>query len=200
MATQDNIIDNCDDLMLPAFAKVVNTGDLKVLGNGTDEQLGAAWDKIMDEYRSIVGKGSDTVVWRKKVQLQAVINQYNDVTKALNIYFNSDLEDDQKSELLKLLKKDKINIDPKADVKQEIERINRQLKAKETNINFRTSELKAILPEPTEKKEFDLTAQLYQLGRVLEYNYKLIAKETSLKEFALMIKEAEQRNSKNKAA
>lgn len=200
MAAQKNLIDNCEDLMLPAFAKAVNEGDLSVLGEGSAKELEAAWDKIMEEYNSILGRSNDTIVWRKRVQLQGLISRYNRVLIGVNIYFKSPLNDENKKEVLRLLAIDKININPKANKEQEIERINRQLKAIKVNIDFKTSELKAISPDNTDKKEFDVTAQLYQLEKITDAKYKIRPEETSLKLYALLVKDAERITSKSKAA
>lgn len=178
---------NIATLYMNVFADVINSGDTSILGVDDHEKV---WEQIIEDYNEIIGNKEDFIKWRKVLQLSTLKARLQRVVLGVRLYFDSPLSDENKADLISKLSKDKVKINVKADKITELNRINQQIKAMESNISFKQKEVDAFAKDEKPTK-FDAVEQLYTLERVLEGNYKLIPGETTVKEYALRVRDAE---------
>lgn len=178
---------NIATLYMNVFADVINSGDTSILGVDNHEKV---WEQIIEDYNEIIGNKEDFIKWRKVLQLSTLKARLQRVVLGVRLYFDSPLSDENKADLIGKLAKDKVKINVKADKTTELNRINQQIKAMESNISFKQKEVDAFAKEEKSTK-FDAVEQLYTLERVLEGNYKLIPEETTVKEYALRVRDAQ---------
>jgi hypothetical protein len=178
---------NIATLYMNVFADVINSGDTSLLGVEDHEKV---WEQIIEDYNEIIGNKEDFIKWRKVLQLSTLKARLQRVVLGVRLYFDSPLSDENKADLIGKLAKDKVKINVKADKTTELNRINQQIKAMESNISFKQKEVDAFAKEEKSTK-FDAVEQLYTLERVLEGSYKLIPEETTLKEYALRVRDAQ---------
>jgi hypothetical protein len=178
---------NIATLYMNVFADVINSGDTSLLGVEGHVKV---WEQIIEDYNEIIGNKEDFIKWRKVLQLSTLKARLQRVVLGVRLYFDSPLSDENKADLISKLAKDKVKINVKADKITELNRINQQIKAMESNISFKQKEVDAFAKDEKPTK-FDAVEQLYTLERVLEGNYKLTPGETTVKEYALRVRDAE---------
>lgn len=195
------IYNNCEELSIWAFYKILTEGDLNYLkidkSTEVDEkELEKAWTKIVNEYEELSGDQNQLIIWRLRLVIANLKARLQRVSIGVNLYFKSPLSDENKVELLSKLKSDRVIIKNKSN--EEIARINKQIKSMQTKIRLKEVELENMIPEKGEGQDID--EQLYNIEKITEAKYKIDAKQTSVKRYLIISKDAkriiEQQNSK----
>lgn len=199
--SNDIIYNNCEELSIWAFYKILTEGDLNYLkidkSTEVDEkELENAWTKIVNEYEELSGDQNQLIIWRLRLVIANLKARLQRVSIGVNLYFKSPLSDENKAELLSKLKSDRVIIKNKSN--EEIARINKQIKSMQTKIRLKEVELENMTPEKGEGQDID--EQLYNIEKITEAKYKIDAKQTSVKRYLIISKDAkriiEQQNSK----
>lgn len=193
MGTKSNdlIHDNCEELSIWAFYKILNEGDLNYLkidkNSDVDETtLNNAWTKIINEYEELSGDQNQLIIWRLRLVIASLKARLQRVSIGVNLYFKSPLKDELKNELIEKLKTDKVII--KGNTTDEIKRINKQLQSMQTKIKLKEAELNSMTPEQGEGQ--DIEEQLYNIEKITEAKYKIEPKQTSVKRYLIISKDA----------
>lgn len=183
-----------EDINIWLFHKIVTTGDTSLLEVSNHNEV---WESLVEKYQELVGKSSNAYLWTLRLQIERLRNQLTRCYSALKIvYYGAPIEE-TKQKFIDLLKNDKIKVvDLTTD---EYDKHIKYLKALEVKMKIRAKELESLAPKTESKKvEWDLTKELFTLSRILDLKYKLNAKETSVKEYLIIVNEAKKAVSNGK--
>lgn len=177
----------CKDVTIELFHEIVTTGDITLLNQ---EDNAATWENLIEEYQSLVGSGSNGYLWTLKLQVERLRLKIALIDSMLKVVFFGAPSEDIKTEMIKLLSKEKIVVGELT--KENYDKIvSSKVKSLEVKLNFKESELQSLTPEVKDKIEWNLIEELFTLSRILDLKYKLSAKETSVAEYAVIVKQAQ---------
>lgn len=185
---------NINTLYCDVFENIANTGDTSLLGCSDHVDV---WDAIIVDYHKEIGNNSQALIARKRIELAKLINRLERIKIMINLIFFSPVTEEQKDYFISKLKVDKVNL--KEVSTNEYNRVQLQVKDIETSINYKEKEVKNMMPQG-DSKQMDMTKNLYQLGRILETNYRLKPSETTVKEYAMMARDADKQSKAMKNA
>lgn len=182
-----------DDVTIYTFHQVMTTGDTTLLKVENSEVV---WDALLEEYASLIGKEDNSYRWSLTIQVNKLSLRLKYVAKAYEILLNGAATDELKEQIKALLKKYGAFVD--TETENAVEQIERKLKAMQYKIDLKDLELKAVTPEKKEDSlVWDLTKDLYAIGKILEIKYKIDPKETSAKLYCIMVDDAKKTIERN---
>ena len=181
-----------EDVSIYAYHKATQ-GDLSYLKKyGNEEEV---FQELISQFNEFNGSGENKLLWNTKLQVERLRTKILYAQSVLKILYFGALDDEDKTKLITLLKKDKIVYSE--GTQEEYEKNFKYLKALENKLTLKSKELEALIPKENSNK-WDLTQDLFTLSRILDLKYKLDAKETSIKEYLVIVKEAKKVVAKNK--
>lgn len=140
-----------NDLNIPAKLFFHNLGDdnlsfLTISGDPTPTQLEKAWDQLYDSYFKIKDDRKAKLILKTKTRIAKLHHNILIAKNALDYICIIPTLDKDRKELIKVLKKHlKININPRKDLYEEIQRVlNMQIPAWETNLEIEKHNLEEL--------------------------------------------------------
>ena len=173
------------------FQKYLETNDLKYFTKEFKEVKGL--DTVMNdffiEYLELTQNNSVYQRFSKIHKLLKLEGKYNCVSLILKSLYNFDIKIgiDMFNDLVSELEKWGNKIDKSKDVFIQLEEINQRLQNLKTQISSLQSELK----KDDQQESQSIESQLISVSRILELNYKLNAKDITVKDWIEFQKQAE---------
>lgn len=185
---------SCEDVSIYIFHKIVTTGNIDLLGQSDNSK---AWDDLLEEYQSLVGKGSDAYLWTLKLQIEKLRNKINLIHSVLKVVYFGAPGDELKNQMIELLSKDKIVVGDITRTNYD-KIIKGRVKSLEVKLSFKEAELRSLAPKEENEVKWNLIEDLFTLSRILDLKYKLDAKDTSVAEYAVIVNQAKKTVSNGK--
>lgn len=192
-----NFYDKCETIPLYNWIKYFETQDLRYFNNKRKENKKNHDTMIMCFNDYITLTESIQIVSRfvKMHKIMKLTTKYNSVMmlcRSLKEY-PKELQIQGFKSLAKELEKWDYRIDPKKEVFEQITKIENRVKGIKTKIEL----LKIELQKEDNKESVSIEKQLLIVGRDLKINYKLNAKELTLKEWIELQKQHKQEYGKH---
>ena len=196
------IYTSCDEIKKWNFDKISETNDLKYLVAGTEygkkaeapENAAEIWDNILQEYTEKTENDKALIYFE-------LLSDIDDLE--MRIYFveiiliklqkhSTWMNEDIKKEYVELLKERRFYFNASKPMRAEIERLERQLKAARTKLQFMLTEAEAFVEKNFKSKNISSTTIKVKIQRALKMHIDF--KETTVTEFLEWIKEVTQSN------
>ena len=162
------IIDNCSDLKLNIFVKILTDGEITKLiieGEPPIEELEKAWNKIYSEYCNLTKSGNYTYVFKTNKEIGELKSKVLAVQLALQSLIYAETP-----EAIEVLKKCGFKYDPQNKEKC-IKSIHSRIKTDEVRLELKAKELEDYMKKQnntnTKIKESDFTQSLITLSKYM---------------------------------
>jgi len=184
------IIDNCSDLKLNIFVKILTDGEITKLiieGEPPIEELEKAWNKIYSEYCNLTKSSNYTYVFKTNKEIGELKSKVLAVQLALQSLIYAET-----NEAIEVLKKCGFRFEPNNKEKC-IKSIHSRIKTDEVRLELKVKELEDYMKkhktESPKVKESDYTISLINISKYRGMNGILRASEITVQEYAIMLNE-----------
>lgn len=190
----DSYFDTCEKMPLWNFKMFIETNDLKYFSSKLrfDPKLQNIADAFFTNYIELTNNRKVENRYVTMFEIMRLENKYKCVSLLLNALWNYDksLGLDGFNKMVEILEQWNYKIDRNKDVFKQIETINNRLQGIKTKIALIRGKLDEKDTESKDKPNFD--AELINISRILELNYRLTVKELNVAEFIGYQQQAQQ--------
>jgi len=199
-----NIYKFCDELPVFNFYKIIETKDYSWLYVDFDgynkieitNDIDDIWESIYSEYLELTGDSTSILYYEVVKELLYLQTRYNVVGTLLQQLSMGKMSKQIFPHYVIELKKWQYNLDDKKPLKEELERLARQLKSSKNRINIKEEERKSFEKKETGEK-LSLIQQQVKLEQALSRN-EIDTKKTVVSKWIAMIKEVKAINQERK--
>lgn len=199
-----NIYKFCDELPVFNFYKIIETKDYSWLYVDFDgynkieitNDIDDIWESIYTEYLELTGDSTSILYYEVVKELLYLQTRYNVVGTLLQQLSMGKMSKQIFPHYVIELKKWQYNLDDKKPLKEELERLARQLKSSKNRINIKEEERKSFEKKETGEK-LSLIQQQVKLEQALSRN-EIDTKKTVVSKWIAMIKEVKAINQERK--
>jgi len=199
-----NIYKFCDELPVFNFYKIIETKDYSWLYVDFDgynkieitNDIDNIWESIYTEYLELTGDSTSILYYEVVKELLYLQTRYNVVGTLLQQLSMGKMSKQIFPHYVIELKKWQYNLDINKPLKEELERLARQLKSSKNRINIKEEERKSFEKKETGEK-LSLIQQQVKLEQALSRN-EIDTKKTVVSKWIAMIKEVKAINQERK--
>lgn len=192
---------SCKTLPMYNFYEIIGSNDYRwilkdfnedsdtILSKEENNRLESTFNNIFNEY---VELKNDAKIINNLKQRAIIANLENRLfwgATLLKLYMSNPTE-----ETANALKEWKFKVNINGNLQNEVDSLTRQLKSLRTKINMEVSKFETTLEKNKKQKDvkFNIDEQTISIAKVLELNFPIIAKQTTVSQWVAYCKQAEQ--------